>query len=381
MHTIKLAIVYQVVFHYRIPFYERIFSDPDFTSILFHGNDNPYNKSKNYDATFKFQHKKLNTIFIPYGKEDSGIRKVMPLFPNLLFRLFAFRPDVILCEGTSALPNALISFIYCRLFRKPFIWWSLGRIKKERKYSKTSSKLESLITYLECNASAIFTYSTTGKNYFVGKGVDPEKVFVGVNVIDTNKRLSEIKMVIKNCRKDKNIFQILFVGAILKEKHLEILIDAFNMLCHKYSKKVNLVIVGDGSYLANIKEYAQKTESENILFTGKIIEGVSRYFLESDVFVLPGLGGLAISDAMVHGLPVITSTADGTEIDLVTTETGFLLDNMTVENLFNKLELLFLNPRLKEKLSSNSKKIITTLYSFDNYYNIFKDSAKYVLKS
>ena len=37
----------------------------------------------------------------------------------------------------------------------------------------------------------------------------------------------------------------------------------------------------------------------------------------SNIFVLPGTGGLAINEAMAYGLPVICSEADGTEKDLV----------------------------------------------------------------
>ena len=77
----------------------------------------------------------------------------------------------------------------------------------------------------------------------------------------------------------------------------------------------------------------KKSDSKNIFFVGKIIDGISKYFLQSDVFVLPGLGGLAISDAMIHGLPVIAGKADGTEIDLVTNETGFLHEELNVDIL------------------------------------------------
>ena len=374
-----MAIVYQVVFHYRIPFYERIFSDPELRSHLYYGKDNPYNKNKSYDAEYNFSSMKLRTMFIPFGTESTGTRKVMPFFPSLFFRLIAFSPDIILCEGTSALPNAIVSYIYSKLFRKPLIWWSLGSINEDKKLHGLRSRIEVIIKYLELHSSAVFTYSTPGKNYFIRKGIAPNKIFVGVNVIDTNKRLKEIEIVQNNIVKDNNIFQILFVGAVIKEKRLEVLIDAFNLLHQKYEDKVKLMIVGDGSYLDDIKEYSKKKGTQNIFFAGKVIEGISRYFLESDIFVLPGLGGLAISDAMIHGLPVITSIADGTEKDLVTEETGIIIDNLTSEALFEKLDLLYLNPDKKEMLSVASKKAITTLFSFDNYYSNFKKTVGFVL--
>jgi glycosyltransferase involved in cell wall biosynthesis len=54
----------------------------------------------------------------------------------------------------------------------------------------------------------------------------------------------------------------------------------------------------------------------------------------SDLFVLPGLGGLAINQAMMHGLPVVCGPADGTERDLLAGgKVGRLLDRVTPESL------------------------------------------------
>jgi glycosyltransferase involved in cell wall biosynthesis len=47
------------------------------------------------------------------------------------------------------------------------------------------------------------------------------------------------------------------------------------------------------------------------------------YFLSADLFVLPGTGGLAVQEAMAHGLPVIVAEGDGTQDDLVRPENGW----------------------------------------------------------
>ena len=47
------------------------------------------------------------------------------------------------------------------------------------------------------------------------------------------------------------------------------------------------------------------------------------YFAEADLFVLPGTGGLAVQEAMSHGLPVIVAKGDGTQDDLVRPENGW----------------------------------------------------------
>jgi glycosyltransferase involved in cell wall biosynthesis len=47
------------------------------------------------------------------------------------------------------------------------------------------------------------------------------------------------------------------------------------------------------------------------------------YFMEADLFVLPGTGGLAVQEAMSYGLPVIVAQGDGTQDDLVRRENGW----------------------------------------------------------
>ena len=52
-------------------------------------------------------------------------------------------------------------------------------------------------------------------------------------------------------------------------------------------------------------------------------DALKPYFAEADLFVLPGTGGLAVQEAMSHGLPVIVAKGDGTQDDLVRPENGW----------------------------------------------------------
>lgn len=54
-----------------------------------------------------------------------------------------------------------------------------------------------------------------------------------------------------------------------------------------------------------------------VRFFGRIVDGVGAYFAAADVVVLPGIGGLALNEAMFWGRPCVVSVADGTEDDLV----------------------------------------------------------------
>jgi glycosyltransferase involved in cell wall biosynthesis len=54
-------------------------------------------------------------------------------------------------------------------------------------------------------------------------------------------------------------------------------------------------------------------------------EELGEVFNQADLFVLPGTGGLAVQQAMSHGLPVIVARGDGTQEDLARPENGWLI--------------------------------------------------------
>jgi glycosyltransferase involved in cell wall biosynthesis len=82
--------------------------------------------------------------------------------------------------------------------------------------------------------------------------------------------------------------------------------------------------VGDGPDLHIIKRLAETLKMKKIIFWGRVIEDVDVFFAAADYFVLPGVGGLALNQALFWGLPCVVSEADGTEDDLVfENRTGF----------------------------------------------------------
>jgi glycosyltransferase involved in cell wall biosynthesis len=360
---IKIVCLYQVVMHYRLPFYERISLDKDFEFSLLYGKGKKGTKLVNTDLSkVKFNKHQLNDIRIP-----------LPFSPNLFFKLIKLNPDIVLTEGSSSLINSSIAFIYAKLFRKKIIWWSLGKLKdkKYRGFRKVINYWEKII---ENRCDAIFTYSTQGRDYFLSRSVNFNKIFVGVNVFDTNLKLEEINKTFKKSFLDSNFFNIAFIGTIQKTKNLNFLVDVVKNLNQKMNNVFYLHIIGDGEYFEELKNYVG--DYNKVTLYGRINNDASKILKNCDVMVLPGLGGLAIVEGMLNELPIITGNADGTEIDLVGFENGFIIDPMESEKLSETLEFLFNNPRIKNKMKQESFRKITTIYSFDNYYQTFKKMIK-----
>ena len=85
----------------------------------------------------------------------------------------------------------------------------------------------------------------------------------------------------------------------------------------------SLIIVGDGPERGNLEALAQRVYPSAQFVGARHGDELTPYFAEADLFVLPGTGGLAVQQAMSHGLPVIVAKGDGTQDDLVRSENGW----------------------------------------------------------
>jgi glycosyltransferase involved in cell wall biosynthesis len=134
-----------------------------------------------------------------------------------------------------------------------------------------------------------------------------------------------------------------------------------------------MILIGGGAIEDELKEYVATNNIEDIYFAGKIFEGISKYFLLADLFVLPGLGGLSIFEAMVHGLPVISASADGTEVDLIQEgENGYILKTDSVEELSELLSKFLNDKELAPKFGKKSRDIV------ENKINIEKTVGTFI---
>jgi glycosyltransferase involved in cell wall biosynthesis len=109
----------------------------------------------------------------------------------------------------------------------------------------------------------------------------------------------------RNPDADVKIPVFLFVGRLVAEKNLDMLLEAFSLLSCKGKK---LIIVGDGVLAPYLKQLAFELGiANNVIFTGetKIPES---YYQQADFFVIPSKYesfGQVIVESMTAGVPVI----------------------------------------------------------------------------
>lgn len=211
-------------------------------------------------------------------------------------------------------------------------------------------------------------YHSHARTYAIGYGAGASQTLVMHNTIDqraiaAGDRVSARRALVDRHPDLKHKKLVLYVGAVLAEKRLESVFDALAALARP---DIMFVLVGDGSHLPALKSrYADRTDW---LSTGQIVDGVGAYFDAADVFVLPGTGGLAINEAMAHGVPVISGYADGSADDLVVDGvTGFRLRGETAAELAQRLDDVLSDPDRARKMGAAGEERIRGHLSFEAF--------------
>ncbi len=375
----KLAVVYRVVQGWRKPVFSRLAENKEFN--LYYGCDFKETKVVSAPGPFEFSSKKMFSF--PLGVKRKSGNMLVPFSPFLFFDLIKFKPDVVLCEGASNFINNISIFIYCKLFKKKMIQWGLGEIRG-RKKSRIRKVFDRFIVPIEKRADAIVSYSTEGSKYYKKIGIPDEKIFVAVNVVDTDSRMIEIenfdrrRQPVSPC-KETSPFKVVFVGALEVNKNIEMLINAFECFSQKISD-VELHIIGGGDDESRLKKIAKHKGLDSIIFFHGRVEGpLIDHVYDKDVFVMPGLGGLAVSDMLCHGIPVICGIGDGCEKDLVNGGNGFLDDSLNESSILEYLTTLKNDPELLKLMKKNAKET-TKSHNISNYVNNINYAINFVMR-
>jgi glycosyltransferase involved in cell wall biosynthesis len=140
---------------------------------------------------------------------------------------------------------------------------------------------------------------------------------------------------------DNSIPHLLFVGRLVAQKNLALIIEAVSQM----QVSVILDVVGEGELRENIEALIQKYELQNVKLHGrKTGKELLELYKSADIFVLPSLKegvSLSMLEALASGLPVVAS--DSPEIRQILGECGVLIQDPTATNYAKALDALLSN--------------------------------------
>lgn len=148
----------------------------------------------------------------------------------------------------------------------------------------------------------IVLYNETAKDKVVErKLISRDKAYFANNTLDTTKIWKHYSFSINNSD-DKTI---LFIGRLIQNKKLNILINYYQYLKREWPQ-LKLIVIGDGPEADKIKTASQKDSS--IIWYGAITdEGkIAEHMNRAHVVLNPGHSGLSIVHAFCYGKPYIT---------------------------------------------------------------------------
>lgn len=319
----KLALQQRVLPNYRAPFFDLLASACEDGMSLFTGLPRPNEgitttnqlRIANYQPGQNI-HLLSGSLYLCYQR-------------GLIEWLENWDPDALIVEANARYLSTPSAVKWMHHRQRPVMGWGLGSppLHFQRKWRESKGRVGfrkgrrlSFISQFD----AMIAYSQRGAEEYAALGFPHEKIYVAHNSVSrAPTSLPDPRPV------TADRFNILFVGRLQARKRIDYLLRA----CAQLDSKPQLVIIGDGPEREALQSLAKEIYPSAEFIGARHGVELKPYFMEADLFVLPGTGGLAVQEAMSYGLPVIVAQGDGTQDDLVRQENGWQISPDNFEAL------------------------------------------------
>jgi colanic acid/amylovoran biosynthesis glycosyltransferase len=219
------------------------------------------------------------------------------------------------------------------------------------------------------------------KSKLIEQSFPPEKIICHYIGIDT-----------KLFKPDFNIQReqiVLFVGRLVEKKGCEYLIKAMAQVQAK-NPGVKLLVIGDGDLRSSLENLSEKL-LKNYQFLGiQSPEKVRHWMQQSKIFCVPSVTaksgdaegfGLVFTEAQSMGLPVVSFASGGIPEAVSHGETGFLVPERDIDGLATYILRLLGSTDLWEKMSTNGRLRVDSLFNLEKQTRLLEDLYAQVLKA
>lgn len=180
-------------------------------------------------------------------------------------------------------------------------------------------------------------------------------------------------------------FVIGSTGRMLQDSHKRFsdLIQAFADFS-KGKENVKLLLVGDGPEKPNYEKLAEDLGiTEKVIFAGYQSD-VHLFYRMMNVFALVSAReafGLVLAEAMLNKLPVIATKVGGMKYIVDDNVTGFLVNPFHIEEIAEKLEILYQRPILRQEMGKNGFEKAMIEYSEKSYVQRVEKLYNYLINN
>jgi glycosyltransferase involved in cell wall biosynthesis len=202
-------------------------------------------------------------------------------------------------------------------------------------------------------------------------GIKKDKIEVVPNAVDTGRfsrdiSESDLDEIIVRLGKKPGEKLIITVSRLVEKNAVDDVIRCLSYL----PENIKFLVLGAGPEENNLRRLAQELKvSERVLFCGQIgHKDLPKYLKISDVFVRPSLSeglGNSFLEAMAAGVPVIGTNVGGIPDFIKEGETGLFCEVKNPKSIAEKINILFSDNALRQKLTENGKKLVAEKYDWD----------------
>jgi glycosyltransferase involved in cell wall biosynthesis len=290
-------------------------------------------------------------------------------FTSLWGILFSTKPDIVYVI-TPPFFLGLPAYISKKLRSSPYIFevqdlWPQAPI--ERGYVKNKSIAQFLLRmekFIYQKAAKVFVISDRMKKEIVDKGIDPEKLKVNFNWIDTDLFVPKKHDGLELRRQYdlENKFIIMFAGNMGIVQGLDHVIESANILRDK--KDIVFMLVGDGIEREKLVSMKEKYKLKNVIFVPyQPFEKIPSVLSMSDVLIIH-LNKASFREAAVPsklqaymscGKPVLVA-ANGAPSDIVTwARCGLTAEPENPESIAEAVSYLYSNRDILKDMGMNAR--------------------------
>lgn len=355
----KLALQQRVLPSYRAPFFDLLASACGRMS-LFTGRPRPEEGITTTDRLHVARYHPGKNIHLFEG----GLYLCYQI--GLMDWLRAWKPDALIVEANPRYLSTPAAVRWMHQRGKPVIGWGLGAPSLSGPLAGLrQTRRASFLRQFD----GLIAYSQRGADEYAGLGFPREKIFVAYNSVSAppssppdNRPLTMDRLT------------ILFVGRLQARKRVDHLLKA----CAHLDSQPRLVIVGEGPERAALESLAAEVYPAAEFVGARHGTELKPYFMEADLFVLPGTGGLAVQEAMGYGLPVIVAQGDGTQDDLVRRENGWQIPPDDFEALLATMKEALEDVARLRKMGAESYRIVKEEINIEKMVETFVTALNYV---
>ncbi len=353
----RLALQQRVLPTYRAPFFDLLASACDGGMSLFTGLPRAREGITTIDQLQITNYQLGKNIHIFGGSLYLCYQQ------GLLNWLKEWNPDALIVEANPRYLSTPAAVKWMHRQNKPVIGWGLGFPSLTGRGGVLSlSKEAGVRARFISQFDAMISYSQRGADEYGDLGFPLDNIFVAHNSVSSSPTWETPNR--PATFRDKPC--VLFVGRLQLRKNVDLLLGA----CAEI-QNVRLVIVGDGPEREEFESLAAEIYPSAEFVGAKHGEALKAHFAEADLFVLPGTGGLAVQEAMSHGLPVIVAQGDGTQDDLVQKGNGWQIPPDDFDALVATMKNALSDAARLRRMGAESYRIVKEEINIEKMADVF----------